>query len=108
LSLVAFDRPFLLPNSRVFSLIGMNILRGQAFANRRGLILDIIQFQRPDANLQVKQSEVENFRETLQKVLAGVDLTELLRRRESSILFHRKSEGSISTYVSFDDQSSEV
>jgi hypothetical protein len=46
--------------------------------------------------------------ETLHKVLAGkLNLTELLRRRESSILFQRKAKGSVATYVNFDDQSSE-
>ena len=109
LSLVAFDRPFLFAKlTGVLSYFGMNILRGQAFANRQGLILDIIQFEDRMQTFKLNKSEIENFRETLQKVLAGeLNLTELLRRRESSILFHRKAKGSISTYVSFDDQSSE-
>jgi [protein-PII] uridylyltransferase len=86
----------------------MNILRGQAFANRQGLILDIIQFEDRLQTFKLNKSEIENFRDTLQKVLAGeLDLTELLRRRESSILFHRKAKGSVATYITFDDQSSE-
>jgi len=109
LSLVALDRPFLFAKlTGVLSYFGMNILQGQAFANRQRLILDIIQFEDRMQTFKLNKSEIENFRETLQKVLAGkLNLTELLRRRESSILFHRKVKGSISTYVSFDDQSSE-
>jgi len=109
LSLVALDRPFLFAKlTGVLSYFGMNILRGQAFANRQGLILDLIQFEDRLQTFKLNKSEIESFRETLQKVLAGeLNLTELLRRRESSILFHRKTKGSIPTYVSFDDQSSE-
>ena len=109
LSLVALDRPFLFAKlTGVLSYFGMNILRGQAFANRQGLILDIIQFEDRLQTFKLNKSEIENFRETLHKVLAGeLNLTELLRRRESSILFQRKAKGSVATYVNFDDQSSE-
>jgi [protein-PII] uridylyltransferase len=109
LSLVALDRPLLFAKlTGVLSYFGMNILRGQAFANRQGLILDIIQFEDRLQTFKLNKSEIENFRQTLQKVLAGeLNLSELLRRRESSILFHRKVKGSIPTYISFDDQSSE-
>jgi [protein-PII] uridylyltransferase len=109
LSLVALDRPFLFAKlTGVLSYFGMNILRGQAFANQQGLILDIIQFEDRLQTFKLNKSEIENFRETLQKVLGGeLDLTELLRRRESSILFRRKAKGSVATYVTFDDPASE-
>jgi len=109
LTFMAFDRPLLFAKlTGVLSYFGMNILRGQAFANRQGLILDIIQFEDRLQTFKLNKSEIENFRETLQKVFAEeLNLTELLRRRESSILFHRKVKGSVSTYVAFDDQSSE-
>ena len=109
LTFVARDRPFLFAKlTGVLSYFGMNILRGQAFANRQGLILDIIQFEDRLQTFRLNKSEIENFRVTLQKVLTGeLSLTELLRRRESSILFHRKAKGTIATYVNFDDQSSE-
>ncbi len=109
LSLMAFDRPYLFAKlSGVLSYFGMNILRGQAFANRRGIILDIIQFEDRLQSFRLNKSEVEKFRLTLQKVLTDEEsLTELLRKRESSILFQRKTRGSISTFINFDDQSSE-
>jgi [protein-PII] uridylyltransferase len=109
LSLVALDRPYLFANlTGVLSYFGMNILRGQAFANRHGLILDVIQFEDRLQTFKLNKSEIENFRVTLQRVLSGEQsLTELLRKRESSILFHRKAKGSVSTLISFDDHSSE-
>lgn len=109
LSLVALDRPFLFAKlTGVLSYFGMNILRGQAFANRQGLILDIIQFEDRLQTFKLNKSEIENFRETFKKVLTGkLNLAELLSRRESSILFHRKAKGPVSTCISFDDQSSE-
>jgi len=109
LSVVALDRPYLFAKlTGVLSYFGMNIVRGQAFANRRGLILDIIQFEDRLQTFRLNKSEIENFRTTLQRVLTGQEsLTELLRKRESSILFQRKSKGSIATFISFDDHSSE-
>lgn len=109
LTLVAFDRPYLFAKlTGVLSYFGMNIVRGQAFANRQGIILDIIQFEDWLQTFRLNKSEIENFRTTLHRVLMGEEsLTELLRKRESSILFQRKSKGSIATIITFDDHSSE-
>jgi [protein-PII] uridylyltransferase len=109
LILVTADRPYLFANlTGVLSYFGMNIVRGQAFANGQGIILDIIQFEDLLQTFSLNKSEIENFRDTLQRVVAGQEnLTELLRKRESSILFQRKSKGAIATFVSFDDHSSE-
>ncbi len=109
LSLVALDRPYLFARlTGVLSYFGMNILRGQAFANRHGLVLDIIQFEDRLQAFKLNKSEIENFRLTLQRVVTGEQsLRELLQKRESSILFQRKAKGSVSTLISFDDSSSE-
>ncbi|HEY4491290.1 MAG TPA: HD domain-containing protein, partial [Acidobacteriota bacterium] len=65
LSLIAFDRPFLFADlTGVLSYFGMNILRGQAFANTRGLILDIIEFEDEFQTFKLNKSEIENFRST--------------------------------------------
>ena len=109
LSLMAFDRPFLFADlTGVLSYFGMNILRGQAFANTGGVILDIIEFEDELQTFKLNKSEIESFRSTLQRVLRGEEsLTQLLRRRESSILFQRKHKGSVATFINFDDHSSE-
>ncbi len=109
LSLMAFDRPFLFADlTGVLSYFGMNILRGQAFANNRGMILDIIEFEDELQSFKLNKSEIENFRLTLQRVLRGEEsLSQLLHQRESSILFQRKHKGSVATFINFDDRSSE-
>jgi [protein-PII] uridylyltransferase len=109
LSLLAFDRPFLFADlTGVLSYFGMNILRGQAFANNRGMILDIIEFEDELQSFKLNKSEIENFRLTLQRVLRGEEsLSQLLQQRESSILFQRKHKGSVATFINFDDRSSE-
>jgi [protein-PII] uridylyltransferase len=109
LSIMAFDRPFLFAKlTGLLSYFGMNIVRGQAFANSRGTILDIIEFEDSFQTFKLNKSEIENFRVTLEQVLRDQQsLTELLRRRENSILFQPKRRGMVTTFINFDDQSSE-
>jgi [protein-PII] uridylyltransferase len=109
LSIMAFDRPFLFAKlTGVLSYFGMNIVRGQAFANNRGIVLDIIEFEDRLQTFRLNKSEVERFRVSLQKVLSGQQsLTELLKRRESSNLYEPKRKGSVATLINFDDCSSE-
>jgi [protein-PII] uridylyltransferase len=109
LSIMAFDRPYLFAKlTGVLSYFGMNIVRGQAFANSRGTILDIIEFEDRFQTFRLNKSEIENFRHTLERVLRDEEsLTELLKKRESSILFQPKRKGSVATFVNFDDHSSE-
>ena len=109
LSIMAVDRPFLFAKlTGVLSYFGMNIVRGQAFANNRGIILDVIEFEDSFQTFKLNRSEIENFRVTLEKVLRDeLRLAELLQRRENSILFQSKRKGPVATFVNFDDQSSE-
>ena len=109
LSIMAFDRPFLFAKlTGVLSYFGMNIVRGQAFANHQGIVLDVIEFEDRLQTFKLNKSEIEHFRETLQKVLQGQEsLAGLLKKRESSILYQPKSRGSVATFISFDDHSSE-
>ena len=108
LSIMAFDRPFLFAKlTGVLSYFGMNIVRGQAFANHQGIVLDIIEFEDRLQTFKLNKSEIERFRETLQKVLQRQEsLTGLLKKRESSILYQPKSRGSVATFISFDDDCS--
>ncbi len=109
LSIMAFDRPFLFAKlTGVLSYFGMNIVRGQAFANSRGTVLDIIEFEDSFQTFKLNKSEIENFRTLLERVLQDQQsLPELLKRRESSILYHPKRKGPVTTFINFDDQSSE-
>jgi [protein-PII] uridylyltransferase len=109
LTLVALDRPYLFAKlTGVLSYFGMNIVRGQAFANRQGIVLDMIQFEDRLQTFRLNKSEIDNFRAKLHRILNDQEsLTELLRSRENSILLPRKAKRPISTFVSFDDHASE-
>ncbi|MEW5977447.1 MAG: [protein-PII] uridylyltransferase [Acidobacteriota bacterium] len=109
LSLMAYDRPYLFAKlCGVLSYFGMNIVRGQAFANAHGIVLDVMHFEDRLQTFRLNKSEIDNFRETLQQVILDrQDLTELMKKRESSILFQPKAKGSVATFISFDDQPSE-
>ena len=61
---------------------GLNILRAEAFANRRGMVLDTFVFSDPMRNLELNPSEVDRFRSTAERVLTGkTDVKTLLRNR---------------------------
>ena len=109
LSIMAVDRPFLFAKlTGLLSYFGMNIVRGQAFANNEGMILDIIEFEDSLQTFKLNRSEIENFRVTLEKILRDeLSLTELLKRKETSILFQPKRKGPVTTFINFDDQASE-
>jgi [protein-PII] uridylyltransferase len=61
---------------------GMNILRAEAFSNRRGLVLDTFVFEDPNRTLELNPTEVDRLRATAERVLAGkLDVRDLLRNR---------------------------
>ncbi len=109
LSFMALDRPNLFAKlTGVLACYGMNIVRGQAFANSHGLILDLIEFEDRFQTFRLNRSEMDAFQKTLREVVLGrQDLTVLLKKRESSILFQSKSWGPIQTFVGFDDHASD-
>lgn len=105
LTLIAHDKPGLFSSAAgVLSSFGMNILRAEAFANRRGLVLDTFTFADPNRSLDLNPSEVDRLRSTAERVLAGkVEVRELLRNRARPPLPSRKAR--IQARVSFDAQS---
>jgi len=80
---VAGDRPGLFAAvAGTLSSFGMNILKAEAFGNRRGLVLDTFTFADPLRSLDLNPPEVDRLRATLEKVLSGkADVKELLRNR---------------------------
>ncbi|MGA3015707.1 MAG: hypothetical protein ABSF62_01215 [Bryobacteraceae bacterium] len=61
---------------------GMNILRAEAFSNRRGLVLDTFVFEDPNRTLELNPTEVDRLRATAERALAGkLDVRDLLRNR---------------------------
>jgi [protein-PII] uridylyltransferase len=106
LTLVAADRPFLFASvAGTLSSFGMNILKAEAFANRRGLVLDTFTFDDPLRTLDLNPTEVDRLRATAERVLAGkTDVRELLRNRPKPALPSRKAR--IPARVAFDSEAS--
>jgi [protein-PII] uridylyltransferase len=100
------DRPGLFASvAGTLSSFGMNILKAEAFSNRRGLVLDTFSFADPHRTLDLNPSEVDRLRATAARVIAGkVDVRELLRNRPKPSLPSRKAR--IPARVSFDSAAS--
>jgi [protein-PII] uridylyltransferase len=86
LSVAAHDKPFLLASiAGVLAGFGMNILKAEAFSNRRGMILDTFVFEDPKRTLDLNPTEVDRLRITLERVILGrADVKHLLQNRPKS------------------------
>jgi len=106
MTLVARDRPGLFAGAAgTLASFGMNILRAEAFANRRGLVLDTFTFEDPVRTLDLNPSELDRLRTLAERVIAGkTDVRELLRNRPKPSLPSRKAH--IPARVSFNAQAS--
>jgi [protein-PII] uridylyltransferase len=93
LTLVATDRPGLFAAAAgTLSSFGMNILKAEAFANRRGLVLDTFTFADPIRTLDLNPTEVDRLRSVTEKAVTGkTDVRELLRNRPKPSLPSRKA-----------------
>jgi [protein-PII] uridylyltransferase len=93
LTLVATDRPGLFAAAAgTLSSFGMNILKAEAFANRRGLVLDTFTFADPIRTLDLNPSELDRLRSVAEKAVTGkIDVRELLRNRPKPSLPSRKA-----------------
>jgi [protein-PII] uridylyltransferase len=96
------DRPGLFAAvAGTLSSFGMNILKAEAFANRRGLILDTFTFTDPSRTLELNPSETDRLRTTTERVIGGkTDVRALLRNRPKPSLPSRNAR--IQTRVVFD------
>ncbi|MBV8731893.1 MAG: hypothetical protein JO336_18960 [Acidobacteriia bacterium] len=102
----AADRPGLFAAAAgTLSSFGMNILKAEAFSNRRGLILDSFTFADPSRTLELNPTENDRLRTTAERVIAGkVDVRQLLRNRPKPALPTRNAR--IPARVSFDNGAS--
>jgi [protein-PII] uridylyltransferase len=86
---------------------GLNILKAEAFANRRGMVLDMFAFSDPHRNLDLNPPEVERFRVMLERAALGkIDAAEWLKRRPQPKLPSRGAH--VTTVVSFNQRASET
>jgi [protein-PII] uridylyltransferase len=106
LTLVAGDRPGLFGAAAgTLAGFGMNILRAEAFSNRRGLVLDTFRFADPNRTLDLNPSEIDRLRITAERVISGrKDVRELLKNRPKPQPPSRKSR--IPAAISFDPEAS--
>jgi [protein-PII] uridylyltransferase len=88
LAVVTLDKPFLFSNiCGVLASFGMNILRGHAFTNPNGLILDVFQFTDDERFLELNADAAGQVLRVLEEVVSGgADVTARLRGREQSVL----------------------
>ena len=83
LSTIALDQPKLFANiCGVLSYFGMDILRGQAMANEKGIVLDLFQFEDREDYLRLNTAAERELIDLLGDVVAGtIDITSKLEGR---------------------------
>jgi [protein-PII] uridylyltransferase len=107
LAVATLDRPFLFSNiCGVLSSFGMNILRGHAFTNPNGLVLDVFEFTDVERFLDLNPDAQAQVLRVLQEVVSGrADVTARLKGREESVL-QAKTQGRIATVLHTDNSAS--
>jgi [protein-PII] uridylyltransferase len=108
LVVAARDRAGLLASlCGAISGFGLNILKAEAFANRRGMVLDMFAFSDPNRNLDLNPPEVERFRVMLERAALGkLDAAEWLKRRPPPKLPSRGAR--VTSVVTFNQRASET
>jgi [protein-PII] uridylyltransferase len=83
LVLVTIDRPFLFAKiAGTISSWGMNILKADAFANKNGIVLDILRFSDRFRTLDNNPSEVMRLKQQLAAAISGeLDVGGLMKRK---------------------------
>ena len=88
LTVVTADRPFLFASiAGTLSSFGLNIMKAEAFANRRGTVLDTFTFADPHRTLELNPQEIDRLKDTVERVVLGrIDVTKLLQNRPPATL----------------------
>jgi [protein-PII] uridylyltransferase len=85
----------------------MNIVKAEAFSNRRGLVLDSFKFVDPPRTLEFNPGEIDRLRLQIERVLLGrADVKQLLHTRPKALLPSRNA--AIAPTVAFDDSASDT
>ncbi len=107
LTLVTMDRPMLFADmAGALSAWGMNIVKADAFSNQAGLIVDTFQFTDTFRTLELNQSEIARFEESIADVIALKTPLETLMRRRSHAFQRKPAKINLATRLEFDNTSS--
>lgn len=90
-TIVTHDRPFLLAAiSGAIASFGMNILKAEAFANRRGQALDTFVFDDPHRTLELNPGESTRLQDVIMRAIQGkLDVEKVMQKRRRSALQSR-------------------
>jgi [protein-PII] uridylyltransferase len=107
LTLLTRDRPYLFASvAGALSSFGLNILKVEAFANRKRTALDTFTFADPNRTLELNPTEIDRLRGTIERVLLGrLDVRQLLQNRPKPTPPSRNAR--VPATVSFDSNASE-
>jgi len=102
---IGADKPFLLASiSGTLASFGFNILKAEAFSNRKGLILDTFVFADQHRTLELNPSELDRLRDTVARAVSGrLDVAQLLKKRP-----RQPASGRVKPSVLFDDEVSDT
>jgi [protein-PII] uridylyltransferase len=87
ITVVTPDKPFLLASiSGALASFGFNILKAEAWANRRGLVLDCFIFSDPHRTLELNETEADRVRDTVERAITGkLDVAQLIGKRRRTV-----------------------
>jgi len=93
LTVATLDKPALFSNiCGALSSFGMDITRGQAMTNPKGLVLDVFQFSDQERFFELNPTGKDQFLSALAAAISGrIDVAERLRAREASVLYRRRA-----------------
>lgn len=107
LTVLTGDRPFLFADiTGTLAAWGMNIIKADAFANRKGTILDTFRFVDLFRTLELNPSEVDRFKQSLVEVLTGKVRLDLLMRGRMNPQALPQPKVTIPLQIRFDNESS--
>jgi len=108
LTLVTMDRPSLFAEmAGALSAWGMNIIKADAFSNDAGLIIDTFQFTDTFRTLELNQSEIARFEESIADVISLKTPVDALMRRRSHAFQRKPGKFNVPTRLEFDNNSSQ-
>jgi [protein-PII] uridylyltransferase len=107
LTLVTMDRPLLFADmAGALSAWGMNIIKADAFSNDAGLIVDTFLFTDTFRTLELNESEIARFEETIADVISLHTPLETLIRGRRHAFERRPGKVNVATRLEFDNRSS--